>query len=63
MVFRLDRKKSRLPEPGKKRELFAMNAMMEAGPANAFNQDDANGFIRLNGLRLKVAAKVRGKKK
>ena len=26
-------------------------------------QDDATGFIRLNGLRLKVAAKVHGKKK
>jgi hypothetical protein len=28
-----------------------------------YNQDDATGFIRLNGLRLKVAAKVHGKKK
>jgi hypothetical protein len=27
------------------------------------NHDDATGFIRLNGLRLKVAAKVHGKKK
>ncbi len=26
-------------------------------------QDDATGFIRLNALRLKVAAKVHGKKK
>ena len=25
--------------------------------------EDATGFIRLNGLRLKVAAKVHGKKK
>ena len=40
-----------------------MNATMEADPTKAYNQDDATGFIRLNGLRLKVAAKVDGKKK
>ena len=42
-----------------------MNATMEADPipqARDRNQDDATGFIRLNGLRLKVAAKVHGKK-
>jgi argininosuccinate synthase len=33
-------------------------ATMEADPTQAYNQDDATGFIRLNGLRLKVAAKV-----
>ncbi len=33
-------------------------ATMEADSADAYNQDDATGFIRLNGLRLKVAAKV-----
>ena len=33
-------------------------ATMEADPTDAYNQDDATGFIRLNGLRLKVAAKV-----
>lgn len=33
-------------------------ATMEADPAQAYNQDDATGFIRLNGLRLKVAAEV-----
>jgi len=27
-----------------------------------YNQDDATGFIRLNALRLKVAAKVQKKK-
>jgi len=32
------------------------------GPTKAYNQDDATGFIRLNALRLKVAAKVHGKK-
>jgi argininosuccinate synthase len=37
-------------------------ATMEAGPAKACNQDDATGFIRLNALRLKVAAKVQRKK-
>ncbi len=34
-------------------------ATMEADPTQAYNQDDATGFIRLNGLRLKVAAQVR----
>ena len=37
-------------------------ATMEADPTKAYNQDDATGFIRLNGLRLKVAARVQGKK-
>jgi len=32
------------------------------GPTKAYNQDDATGFIRLNALRLKVAAKVHKKK-
>jgi argininosuccinate synthase len=31
-------------------------ATMEADPTRAYNQDDATGFIRLNALRLKVAA-------
>src|SRR5271169_4738657 len=38
-------------------------ATMEADPTKAYNQDDATGFIRLNALRLKVAAKVHGRKK
>src|SRR2546425_8894852 len=33
-------------------------ATMEADPTRAYNQDDATGFIRLNALRLKVAAKL-----
>ncbi|MDZ4816349.1 MAG: argininosuccinate synthase [Verrucomicrobiota bacterium] len=33
-------------------------ATMEADPTQAYNQDDATGFIRLNGLRLKVEASV-----
>ncbi len=35
---------------------------MKADLTKTCNQDDATGFIRLNGLRLKVAAKVHGKK-
>ena len=38
------------------------NDTMEADPTKAYNQDDATGFIRLNALRLKVAAKVQGRK-
>jgi argininosuccinate synthase len=37
-------------------------ATMEADPTRAYNQDDASGFIRLNALRLKVAAKVQRRK-
>ncbi len=37
-------------------------ATMEADPTKAYNQDDATGFIRLNALRLKVAAKVHQRK-
>jgi argininosuccinate synthase len=33
---------------------------MEADPTKAYNQDDATGFIRLNGLRLRVNSKVNG---
>ncbi|MHB8521942.1 MAG: argininosuccinate synthase [Limisphaerales bacterium] len=35
-------------------------ATMEADPTMAYNQDDATGFIRLNALRLKVAARAHG---
>ncbi len=38
-------------------------ATMEADPTKAYNQDDATGFIRLNALRLKVAAGVHKKKR
>ena len=38
-------------------------ATMEADPTKAYNQDDATGFIRLNALRLKVAARVQGGRK
>ena len=41
------------------------NATMEADPiphCGTWNQDGATDFIRLNALRLKVAAKVQRKK-
>jgi len=38
-------------------------ATMEADPTSAYNQDDATGFIRLNSLRLKVAARIASKRK
>ena len=38
-------------------------ATMEADPTKAYNQSDATGFIRLNALRLKVAAHVHANKK
>jgi argininosuccinate synthase len=37
-------------------------ATMEADPTKAYNQDDATGFIRLNGLRLRVNSQVNGAK-
>ncbi len=37
-------------------------ATMEADITNAYNQDDATGFIQLNALRLKVRSRVQGKK-
>ena len=35
---------------------------MKPDQTKHYNQDDATGFIRLNALRLKVAAKVQRKK-
>jgi len=32
-------------------------ATMEADPTNSYNQDDASGFIALNGLRLRASAR------
>ncbi|CAM3530957.1 argininosuccinate synthase [Marinicrinis lubricantis] len=37
-------------------------ATMEADPTQAYNQDDATGFIQLNALRLKVSAGVQQSK-
>ena len=36
-------------------------ATMDADPTQAYDQNDATGFIQLNALRLKVAARVHGK--
>jgi len=38
-------------------------ATMEADPTKAYNQDDVTGFIRLNALRLKVAANVQRRRR
>ena len=49
---------------GRKSRLSLYNpriATMDADPTKAYNQDDATGFIRLNALRLKVAANVHGR--
>ena len=43
--------------------IYRTLATIEADPTKAYNQDDATGFIRLNALRLKVAAKVQGRKR
>ncbi len=50
---------------GRKSALSLYNphiATMEADPTKAYNQDDATGFIRLNGLRLRVHSQVNGAK-
>ena len=39
-----------------------MTAADPIPPCGTYNQDDATGFIRLNGRHLKVAAKVHKKK-
>ncbi len=53
--------KGNLMTAGRKSEVSLYQtqmATMEDDPTNAYNQDDATGFIRLNALRLKVAARV-----
>ncbi len=65
-TVRLKLYKGNLMTAGRKSPLSLYNpeiATMEADPTDAYNQDDATGFIRLNGLRLKVAAKVQAPKK
>jgi argininosuccinate synthase len=64
-TVRLKLYKGNLITAGRKSPVSLYNphiATMEADPTKAYNQDDATGFIRLNGLRLKVAAEVHGKK-
>ncbi|MDI1315174.1 argininosuccinate synthase [Prosthecobacter sp.] len=52
--------------PAGRKSLFSLYnpqiATMEADPTKAYNQDDATGFIRLNGLRLRTGA-IRDRKK
>src|SRR6185369_12670308 len=55
--------KGNIMTAGRKSPLSLYNphiATMEADLTKAYNQDDASGFIRLNGLRLRVAAQVQG---
>ena len=65
-TVRLKLYKGNLITAGRKSPFSLYNpeiATMEADPTDAYNQDDATGFIRLNALRLKVAAKVAGSRK
>ena len=62
-VVRLKLYKGNIIVAGRKSALSLYNphiATMEADPTKAYNQDDASGFISLNALRLKVAARVHG---
>ncbi len=62
-TVRLKLYKGNLMTAGRKSPVSLYNpqiATMEADPTKAYNQDDATGFIRLNGLRLRVAAQVHG---
>ncbi len=60
-TVRLKLYKGNIITAGRKSPLSLYNpeiATMEEDPTNAYNQNDATGFIRLNGLRLRVASKV-----
>jgi argininosuccinate synthase len=62
-TVRLKLYKGNIITAGRKSPLSLYNphiATMEADPTKAYNQDDATGFIRLNGLRLRVSAQVNG---
>ena len=62
-VVRLKLYKGNLITAGRKSPVSLYNphiATMEADPTQAYNQNDATGFIALNALRLKVAARVHG---
>ena len=63
-TVRLKLYKGNVITAGRKSPLSLYNphiATMEADPTKAYNQNDATGFIALNALRLKVAARVHGK--
>ncbi len=60
-TVRLKLYKGNIIVAGRKSPLSLYNphiATMEADPTKAYNQNDATGFIALNALRLKVAARV-----
>lgn len=62
-TVRLKLYKGNLITAGRKSPVSLYNphiATMEADPTQAYNQTDATGFIALNALRLKVAARVHG---
>ena len=62
-TVRLKLYKGNVMAAGRKSPLSLYNphiATMEADPTKAYNQNDATGFISLNALRLKVAARVHG---
>jgi len=62
-TVRLKLYKGNIITAGRKSPLSLYNpdiATMEADPTKAYNQNDATGFIALNALRLKVAARVHG---
>ena len=64
-TVRLKLYKGNLITAGRRSPLSLYNpqiATMEADPTKAYNQDDATGFIRLNGLRLRVNSTVNGAK-
>ena len=65
-TVRLKLYKGNVITAGRKSPLSLYNpdiATMEADPTKAYNQNDATGFIALNALRLKVAARVHGAQK
>jgi argininosuccinate synthase len=60
-VVRVKLYKGNIIAAGRKSPVSLYNphiATMEADPTKAYNQNDATGFIALNALRLKVAARV-----
>ncbi len=62
-VVRVKLYKGNIIAAGRKSPVSLYNphiATMEADPTQAYNQNDATGFIALNSLRLKVAARVHG---
>ena len=63
-TVRLKLYKGNIMTAGRKSPVTLYNpdiATMEADPTNAYNQNDATGFINLNALRLKVRTLAQGK--